>query len=78
MVIRFETPEYYAALGVWVVRSSARKAMDNLPLNFESREALLSYVQKIVYQKFKYNIDMIFKQSKLLEKIKTQRTLLDF
>jgi len=78
LVIRFETPEYYAALGVWVVRSSARKAMDNLPLNFESREALLSYVQKIVYQKFKYNIDMIFKQSKLLEKIKTQRTLLDF
>ena len=57
LVIRFETPEYYAALGVWVVRSASRKAMSNSPKAFDGKESLLKAVKDEIYTRFKYNID---------------------
>src|SRR3989344_7891792 len=78
LVIRFETPEYFASLGVWVVRSAARKALENPPFVFDSRELLLAKVKEEIYTRFKYNIDDIYKSSKLLLKIKTQRKLREF
>jgi len=78
LVIRFETPEYYAALGVFVVRVAARKSVANSPLIFDSREHLLTTVRKLIFQRFGYKVDNIFKMSKLLNKIRTQRKLLEF
>lgn len=78
LAIRFETPEYYASLGVWVVRSSARRAMANPPKTFDSKEALLKAVKDEVYTRFRYSIDDIYGMSKLLKILKTQKRLAEF
>jgi len=78
LVIRFETPEYFAALGVWVVRSAARRTMANQYVCFDSREHLLAAAKKEIYQRFRYNIDDIFRMSKLLNLVKTQKRLMEF
>src|SRR3989344_1815458 len=78
LVIRFETPEYFAALGVWVVRSASRRTMSNSPKAFDSKDALLKAVKDEIYTRFRYSIDDIYKMSKLLMKIKTQKRLAEF
>jgi len=78
LVIRFETPEYYAALGVFVVRAAARKSVANNPLIFDSREHLLAATRKLIFQRFGYGVDSIFKLSKLLNKVKSQKKLFEF
>ena len=77
IVIRLETPSYWAALGVWVVRESVRKAMKN-GMKFDSREELLQSVAKIAKIKYNFEPETILKKSKLLEQIKTQRNLGDW
>ena len=42
LAIRLETPSYWAALGVWVVRESARKTMNSKGFKFESKEELFN------------------------------------
>src|SRR3989338_1312744 len=78
LVIRFETPEYYAALGVFVVRAAARKSVANNHLIFDSREHLLAATRKLIFQRFGYGVDSIFKLSKLLNKVKSQKKLFEF
>ena len=75
LVIRIETPSYWAALGVWVCRESTRKAMNKTPLKFDSRDELVESAKKISFIKFGYDNSKILKQSKLLEEIKTQSSL---
>lgn len=74
LVLRVETPSYWAALGVWVVRESVRKALKNKKV-FASKEELLQATKQV--SKIKYNFDNseILKRSKLLEQIKTQKNL---
>ncbi len=74
LVIRIETLSYWAALGVWVVRESVRKALKNF-IKFDSREELIDSVRKIGKIKFNFDCSQILQQSKLLEQIKTQRHL---
>jgi len=45
LLLRFITGEYYAPLGVWVVREAVRKTMANKPLVFDSKELMLKYAQ---------------------------------
>ena len=78
LAIRFETPSYYAALGVWVVRESTKKTMDNKPLIFETKESMFKHLKKRIFSLFNYNIEHILKQSKLVNKLKTQTKLIDF
>ncbi|MBN2459848.1 hypothetical protein JXB28_06195 [Candidatus Woesearchaeota archaeon] len=78
LLLRFITGEYYAPLGVWVVREATRKAMAAKPLNFESKELMIKYVQALVKKKFGINVDAILRQSILLNNIKTQRKLGEF
>ncbi|MFH1327101.1 MAG: hypothetical protein ABIH59_03170 [archaeon] len=78
LVIRLETPSYWASLGVWVCRESSRKTMARKPLEFSSREELTESVRKISMIKFGYDPLKILNQSKLLEQIKTQRNLGDW
>lgn len=75
LVIRLETPSYWAALGVWVVRESVRKAIKNGVRLFDSREELLESVKKIAKIKYDFDAHQILNQSKLLLQIKTQRNL---
>ena len=74
LVIRIETPSYWAALGVWVVRESVRKALKKF-MKFDSREELIESAMKI--GKIKYNFDylQILQKSKLLKQIKNQKNL---
>jgi hypothetical protein len=75
LVIRIETPSYWAALGVWVVRESVRKALKRM-MNFASKEELLEAVKQIGKIKFNFDSSSIINQSKLLKQIKTQKNLM--
>lgn len=78
LVIRLETPSYWASLGVWVVRESVRKALENKSLNFLSKEELLSSTIQIGKIKYNFDSNLIFKKSKLLVLLSSQRRLNDF
>ncbi|MFW5846593.1 MAG: hypothetical protein ACOCUU_00395 [Nanoarchaeota archaeon] len=80
LVIRIETPSYWASLGVWVVRESVRKALHNparknKPMQFDSRKEIIEACKKISMIKYGYNPEKIIKKSVLLNTIKTQKKL---
>ena len=74
LVIRLETPSYWAALGVWVVRESVKKALKK-KIKFDSWEELLEGMKKIARIKYDFDSEFILSRSKLLKKIKTEKTL---
>jgi hypothetical protein len=75
LAIRLETPSYWASLGVWVVRESVRKALGKEPLKFDNMEEMLESARKVSMIKYGFDNSKIIKQSKLLENIKTQKSL---
>lgn len=74
LVIRLETPSYWAGLGVWVVRESVRKALLQ-KMKFESKEELLKSAEKISKIKYDFDPEIIYKRSKILDFYKTQKNL---
>ena len=78
LAIRIETPSYYAALGVWVVRESTKKTMKNKPLIFNDKESMLKYAQKRILENFKYDINNLYKKSNLINQLRKQKKLWDF
>ncbi len=77
LAIRLETPSYWAALGVWVVRESVRKALKK-KMKFASRKELLESVKKIGKIKYDFDFFDILNKSKLLRERKEQKSLRDF
>lgn len=75
LAIRIELPSYWAALGVWVVRESVKKALASRKLEFDEMNELTESAQKIGMIKFGFDPDKVLKKSRLLEQIKTQTTL---
>jgi len=78
LLLRFITGEYYAPLGVWVIREAVRKTLSTKSLNFGSKELMLKYTKAVVKKKFGINVDFIMNKSILLNQIKTQKKLVDF
>jgi len=78
LALRLVTDDYWAPLGVWVVREAVKKCMNSTPIFFESREEMLSYTIKFIREKFNYNIEPILKQSKLLKEVKNQKKISEF
>jgi DNA repair protein NreA len=78
ILLRFITGEYYAPLGVWVVREAVRKTMAGKPLNFDSEELLFRYVRALVKKRFSVDADLLLKKSLLLRRAKTQMKLTSF
>jgi hypothetical protein len=78
LLLRFITGEYYAPLGVWVVRQAVRKTLVNKPLVFDSKDLMLKYVKAMVKKKFGLDIDFLFRKSVLLAMIKAQTKLTSF
>jgi hypothetical protein len=78
LALRFVTDEYWAPLGVWVVREAVRKSLNSNPLVFESKELMLKYAEMLTMRKFNINTKTLFDKSRLLNKIKTQRKLVGF
>ncbi|MBR9690548.1 hypothetical protein GOV08_02575 [Candidatus Woesearchaeota archaeon] len=78
LALRFITNDYWAPLGVWVVREAVRNAMRSKPVLFETKEKMLEYAKKIFKKKFSYELNLILKNSKLLHEHKTQKKLWEF
>jgi len=75
LVIRLETPSYWASLGVWVVRESVRKALEKKSFKFESKKELLDGAKRIGNLKYNFNSEVIFDKSILLKELSEQRRL---
>ncbi len=75
LAIRIETPSYWAALGVWVVRESVKKAMAKKGIKFRDLNEAKESIRNIGKIKYNYDCDNILKRSKLLNQIKTQKKL---
>ncbi len=75
LLFRFITEEYWAPLGVWVVREASRNAFSNSPHFFDSKDALLNHFFLIVLKKFGLNVRSLFRSSKLLKEMDEQKTL---
>lgn len=70
-VLREITPDYWAPLGVWVVREGMRNALRNLPKKFDSLEAAVSdFAGRISTPKAEW-----VQQAKLLSDFRFQTTL---
>jgi len=78
LALRFITSEYWAPLGVWVVREATRKSVSSRPIEFASRELMLKYAKAFARKKFNFDLDILFKKSKLLDRMDRQRRLIDF
>ncbi len=75
LAIRLETPSYWAALGVWVVRESVRKAIGKRVLEFDELDEIIDSSRKIGMIKFGFDSKKILDKSKLLESIRIQENL---
>ena len=78
LVIRFETPEYWASLGVWVVREASRKSLINEPFTFDSKQDLLDKTKELIFRMLKFRVDDVLSKSVLLKKLKQQKKLTSF
>lgn len=74
LVVRLETPSYWASLGVWVVRESVKKALSNLK-KFSDKKEFLESAKQICKIKFDFDLNKIFMESKLLNKLETEKNL---
>ena len=75
LAIRIELPSYWAALGVWVVRESVRKALAHKKFDFIEMKELVESAKKIGMIKFGFDPEKVMKKSKIVESMKTQMTL---
>lgn len=75
LLLRFITDEYWAPLGVWVVREASRNCFSSPKLEFESKELALKYVSAFLKKKFNVSFVTIHKKSRLLKELSTQKTL---
>lgn len=78
LCLRFITSEYWAPLGVWVVREATRNALKSKPIEFADQELMLKYAKIFIKKKFNFDLDAILDRSKLLKNINTQKTLIAF
>ena len=77
-IIRFETEEYWANLGVWVTRNCSRRAMNNQPISFYSKENGIDFMKNFILNKMRQDVSGVFKKSKLLNSVREQKDLFDF
>jgi len=78
LALRFITDEYTMPLGVFVTREAARKAVNNKPIEFASKEFMFKYAAHLIRRRFNYNADYLLNASKLLKNIKHQAKLEKF
>ncbi|MBI1969294.1 hypothetical protein HYS48_01255 [Candidatus Woesearchaeota archaeon] len=78
LALRFITDEYWAPLGVWVVREASRKALQKKALEFGDEALLLDYAKQFALKKYGLQLENIFKKSKLLDQRNKQKRLTAF
>ncbi len=77
LVIRIETPSYWAGLGVWVVRESVRKAIAK-KMEFTDEKELMESSKKVGKIKYGFDISGILSKSLILKEKREQKSLRDF
>jgi len=77
-IIRYETEEYWANLGVWCTRNCTRRAMNKKYISFYNRENALDFMKNFIFNKMKQDVVPIMKKSKLLNQIREQKALKEF
>jgi len=78
LVLRYETPEYWASLGVWVVREAIKKTLQNQCFIFNNKEEMLKQGKNIILNKLGYDISEMLQKSKVVNSIKEQKKLIEF
>ena len=78
LALRFITDEYTMPLGVWVTREATRKSVNSKPIEFASKELMITYAKHLIRKKFNVNIEDILGHSLLLQNIKKQSKLTQF
>ena len=77
-IIRFETEEYWANLGVWVTRNCAKRAMNSKYISFYNKENGMDFMRNFILNKMRIDVEHVFKKSKLLNMIREQKGLKEF
>ncbi len=78
LTLRFISNDYWAPLGVWVVREAVRNTMKQKPIEFSSKELMIKYAKSLSKKKFGYDITKVLAASKILNEHHTQRKLWEF
>ena len=78
LALRFITDEYWAPLGVWVVREASRAAFGNKPLTFGSAELMERYAMDLVRKRFGADLSPVLGASRLRSERRSQTTLTGF
>jgi len=78
IVIRFVTKDYFAPLGVWVVREAVDKALKTKAISFDTKEQMITYAQNLTNRKYQIDLKSLIKDSRLLNSILKQRQLSSF
>ncbi|MBU0457171.1 MAG: hypothetical protein ABH824_00720 [Nanoarchaeota archaeon] len=78
LALRFITSEYNLPLGVWICREAARKSLKEKAISFSGQELMLKYVKSLIKNKFGFDLEIILKESKLLNNKKVQKKLAEF
>ncbi|MFA6089077.1 MAG: hypothetical protein WC755_04400 [Candidatus Woesearchaeota archaeon] len=78
LVFRFITDEYFAPLGVWNCRETTKMSLESKPVKFSDINLSLKYVWAFVKKKFGYDINELYKVSKILAIVTKQKKLHQF
>jgi hypothetical protein len=78
LALRLVTDDYWAPLGVWVVREAVKKAISSKPLNFSTREDMINYVIHFAKKQFNYDLMPMIKNSYLLKQIRTKKNINEY
>ncbi|MDA3836538.1 MAG: hypothetical protein PF542_02855 [Nanoarchaeota archaeon] len=77
-VVRLETPSYWAALGVWVVRESVKRAINKGGLKFGDKDEFLEGVKKVAKIKYDFDIQEMYDRSWYLNVYSKQKQITDW
>jgi len=78
LVLRFETPEYWASLGVWVVRNACRKTLNTEYMEFNDKEQALEKMKEMSMSNLKIGVSGLIKESKLISSLREQKRLFNY
>ncbi len=78
LVLRFETPEYWASLGVWVVRNACRKTLDTKYMEFSDRDRALNKMKEIAMSNLRIGVSGLINESKVINSLREQKRLFNY
>lgn len=78
LVLRFITGEYSMPLGVFVCREAARKSVNSEPIEFVSRDSMISYAKSFISNTFNLDLDVLLSKSIIISNLKKQYRITQF